>query len=77
MAHAMLVAAYHLLARKTTYHDPGADYYERRHADRVCPRAVRSWSARGTAWSSNPRPEREVPSERDFLSNPVRPVARA
>src|SRR4029434_8039363 len=28
VAHAMLVAAYHLLARKTTYHDPGADYYE-------------------------------------------------
>src|SRR4030095_3831387 len=28
VAHAMLVAAYHLLARHTTYHEPGADYYE-------------------------------------------------
>ena len=26
MAHAILVAAYHLLARQTTYQDPGADY---------------------------------------------------
>jgi hypothetical protein len=40
VAHAMLVAAYHLLARHTTYHEPGADYYERRHADRVRHRAV-------------------------------------
>jgi hypothetical protein len=35
VAHAILVAAYHLLARQTTYHEPGADYYERRHAERV------------------------------------------
>src|SRR2546427_665854 len=40
VAHAMLVAAYHLLARHTTYHEPGANYYERRHADRVRQRAV-------------------------------------
>jgi transposase len=35
VAHAMLVAAYHLLARHTTYQEPGADYYDRRHAERV------------------------------------------
>jgi transposase len=40
VAHAMLVAAYHLLARHTTYHEPGADYYERRHAERGRHRAV-------------------------------------
>jgi transposase len=47
VAHAMLVAAYHLLARKTTYHDPGADYYERRHADRVRQRAVQLLERQG------------------------------
>jgi len=47
VAHAMLVTAYHLLARKTTYHDPGADYYEHRHADRVRHRAVQLLERQG------------------------------
>jgi len=47
VAHAMLVAAYHLLARHTTYHDPGADYYERRHAERVRHRAVQLLERQG------------------------------
>jgi transposase len=47
VAHAILVAAYHLLARKTTYHEPGADYYERRHADRVRHRAVQLLERQG------------------------------
>jgi transposase len=47
VAHAMLVAAYHLLARKTTYHEPGADYYERRHAERVRQRAVQLLERQG------------------------------
>ena len=34
VAHAMLVTIYHLLTRQTTYHDPGSDYYDRRHAER-------------------------------------------
>ena len=29
VAHALLVTAYHLLAHHTTYHNPGADYYDR------------------------------------------------
>lgn len=40
VAHAILVTAYHLLARKTTYQEPGGDYYDRRHAERVRRRAV-------------------------------------
>jgi len=28
VAHAILVIAYHLLARQTTYQDLGADYYD-------------------------------------------------
>jgi transposase len=40
VAHAILVAAYHLLARTIMYQEPGADSYERRHADRVRHRAV-------------------------------------
>ena len=43
----MLVAAYHLLARKTTYHDPGAHLLERRHADRVRQRAVQLLERQG------------------------------
>ncbi len=43
----MLVTAYHLLARKTTYHDPGADYYEHRHAERVRHRAVQLLERQG------------------------------
>ncbi len=49
VAHAMLVTAYHLLARQTTYHDPGADYYERRHADRSANEPSSSWNAKATA----------------------------
>src|SRR2546425_9293598 len=47
VAHAMLVTTYHLLARKTTYREPGADYYERRHADRVRHRAIQALERQG------------------------------
>lgn len=40
VAHAMLRAIYHLLARGTPYRDPGADYYDRRHTERVSRRAI-------------------------------------
>jgi hypothetical protein len=40
VAHAMLRAVYHILAEGTPYHDPGPDYYDRRHARRVTRRAV-------------------------------------
>ncbi len=36
----MLLTVYHLLTSHTTYHDPGADYYDRPHAERVRHRAV-------------------------------------
>src|SRR5262245_19446685 len=47
VAHSMLVTAYHLLARKTTYHEPGADYYERRHVERVRQRAIQALERQG------------------------------
>jgi transposase len=47
VAHAMLVTAYHLLARQTTYQDPGADYYERRHVDRVRRQAIQTLERQG------------------------------
>ena len=47
VAHAMLVAAYHLLARQTTYQDPGADYYDRRHVERVRHRAIQTLERQG------------------------------
>ena len=43
----MLVTAYPLLARQTTYQDPGADYYDRRHAERVRRRAIQTLERRG------------------------------
>jgi hypothetical protein len=47
VAHAILVTAYHLLARQTTYRDPGADYYDRRHAERVRHRAIQTLERQG------------------------------
>jgi transposase len=47
MAHAILVTAYHLLARQTTYQDSGADYYDRRHAERVRHRAIQTLERQG------------------------------
>ncbi len=47
VAHAMLVTAYHLLARQTTYHEPGADYFDRRHAERVTRRAIQLLERQG------------------------------
>lgn len=40
VAHAMLRAIYHVLAEGVAYREPGADYYDRRHAHRVTRRAV-------------------------------------
>ena len=45
VGHAILVTAYHLLARQTTYHEPGADYY--RHAERIRRRAIQSLERQG------------------------------
>ncbi len=40
VAHAMVRAIYHMLATGTTYREPGADYYDRRHKQRVTRRAI-------------------------------------
>jgi transposase len=47
VAHAMLVTAYHLLARQLEYREPGVDYFERRHAERTTRRAVRALERQG------------------------------
>jgi hypothetical protein len=47
VAHAVLTTAYPLLAQQTTYQDPGADYYDRRHAERVRRRAIHTLERQG------------------------------
>jgi hypothetical protein len=47
VAHAILRTVYHLLAEGTTYREPGADYYDRRHADRVRRRAIQVLERQG------------------------------
>ncbi len=47
VAHALLVTVYHLLTHKTTYHDPGADYYDRRHTERARRRAIHALERQG------------------------------
>src|SRR5207237_9572355 len=47
VAHAILVTAYHLLARQVDYHEPGADYFDRRHAERTTRRAIRTLERQG------------------------------
>jgi len=47
VAHAMLVTAYHLLTHKTTYHDPGAHCYDRRHTERARRRAIQALERQG------------------------------
>ena len=40
VAHAILQTAYHLLVRQPAYQDPGTDYFDRHHGERVTHRAV-------------------------------------
>jgi transposase len=47
VAHAMLVIAYHLLSRETTYHELGADYFDRQQAERLQRRAVQTLERQG------------------------------
>ena len=47
VAHAMLVTVYHLLRRRTSYLDPGIDYHDRRHAERVRRRAIQTFERQG------------------------------
>ena len=47
VAHAMLVTAYHLLDPQLDYREPGADSFDRRHAERATRRAVRTLQRQG------------------------------
>ena len=47
VAHNLLVTAYHVLARQTTYQELGADYYDRHHTERVARRAVHTLEQQG------------------------------
>jgi transposase len=47
VAHAMLRAIYHVLGEGTPYCDPGVDYYDRRHAQRVTHRAIQLLERQG------------------------------
>lgn len=54
VAHAMLVAIYHMLTRRATYQDLGDDYYDRRHAERAKHRALRTLERQGYRVSREP-----------------------
>jgi Transposase IS116/IS110/IS902 family/Transposase len=47
VAHAMLIAAYHLLTRQVPYQQPGPDYYDHRHVERAKRRAVEALERQG------------------------------
>jgi transposase len=47
VAHAMLVVAYHLLTRGTTYHELGDDHHDRRQAERAKRRALETLGRQG------------------------------
>lgn len=47
VAHALLVTAYHLLARSTVYQEPGSAYFDRRDTDRIRRRAVQVLERQG------------------------------
>jgi transposase len=54
VAHAMLVAIYHMLTRRTTYQDLGNDHYDRRHAERAKHRALQTLERQGYRVSLEP-----------------------
>jgi hypothetical protein len=45
--HALLITAYHVLARQTAYRELGVDYSDRRHTQRVTRRAVDTLERQG------------------------------
>jgi transposase len=47
VAHSILVVAYHLLSRQTTYRELGAGYFDRRHAERATRRAIQVLERQG------------------------------
>lgn len=47
VAHALLIAIYHVVAREENYRDLGADYYDRRHAEHLTRRAIKTLERQG------------------------------
>jgi transposase len=56
VGHAILVIAFHLLKRKTTYIDLGADYFDRRNADAISRSLVKRLQNLGHTVSLSPAP---------------------
>src|SRR6266480_431541 len=54
VAHAILISAYHVLARQIPYRDLGPDYYDHRHAERVRRRAIAALERQGYRVSLEP-----------------------
>ena len=54
VAHSVLVIAYHLLARETTYQDLGSNSFDERDRQRVIRRSVRRLEALGCQVIVNP-----------------------
>ena len=52
----ILEISYHLLATATTYHELGADYFDRRHAERVQRRCLRQLERLGLRVTLTPAP---------------------
>src|SRR5207245_5831741 len=71
VAHAMLVAIYHMLTRRTTYQDLGDDYYDRRHAERAKHRALQTLERQGYRVSLEPVHDHRGAVTGYFLSNGV------
>ena len=70
VAPAMLVTAYPLLARQTTYRTRGPTTTTAAMLSAFAAARSKRWNGAATSASSNPRPEREVNSTGDFLSSP-------
>jgi transposase len=47
VAHSLLVTADHVLARHSTHHELGADYYDRHHSERAARRATQTLEHQG------------------------------
>jgi len=56
IAHRILAAAFHMLARAASFQELGADYLDRRHKHRIAKRLVRRLDALGYAVMVQPKP---------------------
>jgi hypothetical protein len=56
IAHKILAAVFHLLARVADFQELGADYLDRRHKHRIAKRLVRRLDALGYAVMLQPKP---------------------